>query len=73
VVLFHCGSNFANSVGVPYPIGKILGNGYLGVSFFFVLFGFILAYNCFILAYNCRNPPTMRICTKSAVWHACIG
>jgi peptidoglycan/LPS O-acetylase OafA/YrhL len=30
---------------VPRPIGKILSNGYLGVSFFFVLSGFILAYN----------------------------
>jgi peptidoglycan/LPS O-acetylase OafA/YrhL len=51
VVLFHYGSGFANSVGVPYPIGKILSNGYLGVSFFFVLSGFILAYNY-------RNPLT---------------
>jgi peptidoglycan/LPS O-acetylase OafA/YrhL len=45
VVLFHYGSSFANSIGVPRPIGKILSNGYLGVSFFFVLSGFILAYN----------------------------
>lgn len=45
VVVFHYGSTFANSVGVPWPIGKILSNGYLGVSFFFVLSGFILAYN----------------------------
>src|SRR5689334_10377921 len=51
VVLFHYGSSFANSVGVPYPIGKVLSNGYLGVSFFFVLSGFILAYNY-------RNPLT---------------
>lgn len=45
VLLFHYGSSFVNAVGVPYPIGKILSNGYLGVSFFFVLSGFILAYN----------------------------
>jgi hypothetical protein len=45
VVLFHYGSSFANSVGVPYSIGKSLSNGYLGVSFFFVLSGFILAYS----------------------------
>lgn len=45
VLLFHYGSSFANSIGVPRPIGKILSNGYLGVSFFFVLSGFILAYN----------------------------
>lgn len=51
VVLFHYGSSFVNSVGVPYPIGKILSNGYLGVSFFFVLSGFILAYSY-------RNPLT---------------
>jgi peptidoglycan/LPS O-acetylase OafA/YrhL len=51
VVLYHYGSSFANSVGVPHPIGKILSNGYLGVSFFFVLSGFILAYTY-------RNPLT---------------
>jgi peptidoglycan/LPS O-acetylase OafA/YrhL len=45
VVVSHYGAGFANSVGVPRPIGKILSNGYLGVSFFFVLSGFILAYN----------------------------
>jgi len=45
VVLFYCGSSFANSVGVPRPIGKILSNGYPGVSVFFVLSGFRIAYN----------------------------
>jgi peptidoglycan/LPS O-acetylase OafA/YrhL len=39
VLLFHYGSSFASSIGVPRPLGKILSNGYLGISFFFVLSG----------------------------------
>jgi peptidoglycan/LPS O-acetylase OafA/YrhL len=44
VFFFHYGATFATSAGVPGPISVMLRNGYLGVSLFFVLSGFILTY-----------------------------
>lgn len=44
VLLFHYGSTFLAQRGAPAPIVSILANGYLGVSVFFVLSGFILTY-----------------------------
>ena len=41
VVLFH----YAGLVGLPGPFATIARNGYVGVSFFFVLSGFVLTYN----------------------------
>ncbi|MER9969304.1 acyltransferase [Mesorhizobium sp. M0060] len=45
VVLFHSGSTaIASSSFMPIFIKNVISNGYIGVSFFFVLSGFILAY-----------------------------
>ena len=45
VLWFHSGSSVLMDSGrVPAPLLNIVRNGYLGVSFFFVLSGFILAY-----------------------------
>ena len=44
VLLFHYGATFLEHSGVPGPIAQFLHNGYLGVSLFFVLSGFILTY-----------------------------
>ncbi|MER8370177.1 acyltransferase [Mesorhizobium sp. M1378] len=45
VVLFHSGSTaIASSNVVPTFIKNVISNGYIGVSFFFVLSGFILVY-----------------------------
>lgn len=47
VLLFHFGAGAAKEAGAPKSIVSILTNGYLGVTFFFILSGFILtcAYN----------------------------
>jgi len=43
VVLYHSGASFAAaSPHIPVPLKTLLLNGYLGVTFFFVLSGFIL-------------------------------
>jgi peptidoglycan/LPS O-acetylase OafA/YrhL len=43
VVLYHSGAAFASaSPHIPMPLKTLLLNGYLGVTFFFVLSGFIL-------------------------------
>lgn len=42
VVFFHFGSTAARNANAPAPIAHLLANGYLGVTFFFVLSGFIL-------------------------------
>jgi peptidoglycan/LPS O-acetylase OafA/YrhL len=43
VVMYHSGSSFiAAQAHVPGPLKTLLLNGYLGVTFFFVLSGFIL-------------------------------
>ncbi len=44
VLLYHFGAAFAEHSGVPGPIARMLHNGYLGVSLFFVLSGYILTY-----------------------------
>jgi peptidoglycan/LPS O-acetylase OafA/YrhL len=45
VLMFHSGHGFLHDAGLlPKPLDNFLANGYLGVSFFFVLSGFILAY-----------------------------
>jgi peptidoglycan/LPS O-acetylase OafA/YrhL len=43
-LLYHYGAGFMERSGVPFPIAHLLHNGYLGVSLFFVLSGFILTY-----------------------------
>jgi peptidoglycan/LPS O-acetylase OafA/YrhL len=43
VLLFHYGAGFSAGI-LPAPVTKLLHNGYLGVSVFFVLSGFILTY-----------------------------
>ena len=44
VVLLHTGSGYFSRHGAPLLIDNFLGKGYLAVSLFFVLSGFILAY-----------------------------
>lgn len=45
VLLFHSGSSALISTGlVPAPVANFLRNGDLGVSFFFILSGFILTF-----------------------------
>jgi len=43
VVVFHCGQNALE--GTPASVRGFFQNGYQAVSFFFVLSGFVLAYN----------------------------
>ena len=45
VLLFHSGAGFAAHHNAPRFIVNALENGYLGVSIFFILSGFILTYN----------------------------
>ncbi|WP_419696284.1 acyltransferase family protein [Mesorhizobium muleiense] len=45
VLVFHSGSHLFENGRWPEPITNLLRNGYLGVSFFFVLSGFILTYS----------------------------
>lgn len=44
VLLFHFGAGFTREAGMPGFVSNILSHGYLGVSLFFVLSGFILTY-----------------------------
>ena len=44
VVAFHFGAGAVSHLGAPAPLQHVLNHGYLGVSFFFVLSGFILAF-----------------------------
>ena len=45
VLLFHSGLSFAKNAGLNDKIINFLSHGYLGVGLFFILSGFILAYN----------------------------
>lgn len=45
VYFFHFGAGYSERVGMPAPLTQLLRNGYIGVSVFFVLSGFILFYN----------------------------
>lgn len=45
VLLFHSGAGFAAQINLPGYAVTLLGNGFLGVSMFFMLSGFILTYN----------------------------
>jgi peptidoglycan/LPS O-acetylase OafA/YrhL len=47
VVLFHFGSSAASKAGAPHLAVHLLQNGYLGVTFFFILSGFILTFSYF--------------------------
>jgi len=44
VYLFHFGAGFLERLSAPAPLVQLLKNGFIGVSIFFVLSGFILAY-----------------------------
>jgi peptidoglycan/LPS O-acetylase OafA/YrhL len=64
VLLFHTVHPWlAQGHGVPLWIRNILGSGYTGVNFFFLLSGFILAYN-----YLDENGA--RTCSKAEFWAA---
>jgi len=45
VVLYHFASRPAQQAGLPASVVRFLSNGYMGVSFFFILSGFILSYS----------------------------
>jgi peptidoglycan/LPS O-acetylase OafA/YrhL len=47
VLLFHYGAGFSDRIHAPQPIRQLLHNGFLGVSLFFVLSGFIITYSHF--------------------------
>lgn len=44
VFLFHYGAGFGDRFGVPGYVSRFLHHGYLGVSLFFVLSGFVLTH-----------------------------
>ena len=44
VLMFHYGASFSERLHVPAFASRLLHNGYLGVSLFFVLSGFILTF-----------------------------
>jgi peptidoglycan/LPS O-acetylase OafA/YrhL len=45
VLVFHYGATYIARAGAPPFVGNFLHHGYLGVSLFFTLSGFILTYN----------------------------
>jgi peptidoglycan/LPS O-acetylase OafA/YrhL len=44
VLNFHFGAGFLVRIGAPEPVANLFRNGYLGVSLFFVLSGYILSH-----------------------------
>ncbi len=57
VLLFHYGAGFSDRIKAPSPLRHLLHNGFLGVSLFFVLSGFIIAYSHFT---ETMSPPVIR-------------
>jgi len=55
VLLFHYGAGFSNRIHAPSPVSHLLHNGFLGVSLFFVLSGFIITYSHFSQALPARE------------------
>lgn len=47
VLLFHFGAGMVARLGAPVPLRNLFANGYVGVTFFFVLSGFLLTYSYF--------------------------
>lgn len=45
VLVFHYGAAFAERMHAPHAMSNLLRNGYMAVSLFFVLSGYILAYS----------------------------
>ena len=54
VLLYHFGAGYLHRNGAPHPIVTLLENGFLGVSLFFILSGFILTHTYREAAINGR-------------------
>lgn len=52
--MFHSGAGFSEQIGAPKLLSRTLSNGYLAVSLFFVLSGFIITYSHFYEPVNTR-------------------
>lgn len=54
VLVFHSGAGFSGRSHFPPPLTQMLNNGYLGVSLFFVLSGYILTHTYIHRPWNAR-------------------